>query len=285
MSKPVGVLCDWDLAKEKRHPGNDVIAKDLMMSQIRLEDAHKYEDLHFLEATQPTVQHPSGVIVGADTNDTAREPRYRTGTGPFIALDILLYRQVPHHLYRHDLESFFWVLVWFATKHDPETQKLGVIRDWLQGSLQAIGESKARYLSDLPVIAEIHAQAHSSYSKLLQTWATKLASQQIQPVYSQYRNFAGRLVQRLQIAQDREDEERSTAMIAAEIQDEENAVDEEGDGATDPEDSTTEGDFDEVVEDVPESLEDVKAELLALVATRENIMTYETFMKCLGQRS
>ncbi|ETW75472.1 hypothetical protein HETIRDRAFT_461331 [Heterobasidion irregulare TC 32-1] len=40
--------------------------------------------------------------------------RYRTGTGPFMAIDLLKPKMGPPHYYRHDLESFFYILLWSA---------------------------------------------------------------------------------------------------------------------------------------------------------------------------
>ncbi|KAF9502091.1 hypothetical protein BDN71DRAFT_1491454 [Pleurotus eryngii] len=43
--------------------------------------------------------------------------KHRTGTGPFMALDLLTGVEPPSHLYRHDLESLFYVFVWAATNY------------------------------------------------------------------------------------------------------------------------------------------------------------------------
>ncbi|KAF7421085.1 hypothetical protein PC9H_011605 [Pleurotus ostreatus] len=48
--------------------------------------------------------------VGNSTN-------HRTGTGPFMAYD-LLGPEPPVHLYRHDLESLFYVLIWAAVHYN-----------------------------------------------------------------------------------------------------------------------------------------------------------------------
>ncbi|OCH84537.1 hypothetical protein OBBRIDRAFT_696665, partial [Obba rivulosa] len=77
----IGVLCDWDLANKK-----DLLGPDFLTS----------EELR------------------------RREAKYRTGTGPFMAIELLNEPRreagvdlTPNHQYRHDLESFFYVLVWF----------------------------------------------------------------------------------------------------------------------------------------------------------------------------
>ncbi|RPB25765.1 hypothetical protein L211DRAFT_782201 [Terfezia boudieri ATCC MYA-4762] len=50
-----------------------------------------------------------------------------TGTAPFIALELLLKPQV-HHTWRHDLESFLYVLIWLCT--DNPYEKLSA---WVKG--------------------------------------------------------------------------------------------------------------------------------------------------------
>ena len=54
-------------------------------------------------------------------NDAGEVPtsaaKHRTGTIPFMARDLLV-ENPPPHLYRHDLESFFFVLVWAAIHYD-----------------------------------------------------------------------------------------------------------------------------------------------------------------------
>ncbi|KAF5383649.1 hypothetical protein D9615_003848 [Tricholomella constricta] len=41
---------------------------------------------------------------------------HRIGTIPFMAIDLLVVnKRPPPHLYRHDLESFFYILVWAAS--------------------------------------------------------------------------------------------------------------------------------------------------------------------------
>ena len=46
---------------------------------------------------------------------------HRTGTLPFMARDLLRSPPPPHY-YRHDLESFFYILIWAAVHYDLENQ-------------------------------------------------------------------------------------------------------------------------------------------------------------------
>ncbi|KAF6753295.1 hypothetical protein DFP72DRAFT_428272 [Ephemerocybe angulata] len=67
-------------------------------------------------------EHPDGTVAGilndwdmAKFVDTAQDGvtagHHRTGTPPFMALDLIHGRDRVHHL-RHDLESFFYILIW-----------------------------------------------------------------------------------------------------------------------------------------------------------------------------
>ncbi|KAA1478354.1 hypothetical protein DENSPDRAFT_743249, partial [Dentipellis sp. KUC8613] len=64
-------------------------------------------------------KHPSGIlndwdlgeVVSANPEDYIATSRHSTGTLPFMAME-LLSEEPPVHIYRHDLESFFWILMW-----------------------------------------------------------------------------------------------------------------------------------------------------------------------------
>ena len=55
-----------------------------------------------------------------------------TGTRPFMALDLLetpSATEPTFHLYRHDLESFFYILVWAATRYKFSTGAMIAVRE------------------------------------------------------------------------------------------------------------------------------------------------------------
>ncbi|KAF8512014.1 hypothetical protein BU17DRAFT_96662 [Hysterangium stoloniferum] len=71
----------------------------------------------------------------------------RTGTKPFMAIDLLRQSPPPRHLYRHDLESFFYVLLFFVSRYldgaeieDPPLQL------WLTKGDDRLGEAKGSFL-------------------------------------------------------------------------------------------------------------------------------------------
>lgn len=87
--------------------------------------------------------------------------KHRTGTGPFMALDLLADDDPPTHLYRHDLESLFYVLVWAAVhytldKANPVVSQPGSpIMKWT-GTYADAREAKKSFLDDpLPIFSKI----------------------------------------------------------------------------------------------------------------------------------
>ena len=72
---------------------------------------------------------------GTIASDNDRH-HHLTGTRPFMALDLLKTKSVTKptvHLYRHDLESFFYILVWAAARYKYSTGATLAVReldDW-----------------------------------------------------------------------------------------------------------------------------------------------------------
>lgn len=124
----VGVLCDWDLAqrdKEDSDKAHTILVdtiKSLIAPTKNAQTTQKSMRAAAAAVIQPTVQ---GSAASRNAHEAAHDyPRYRTGTGPFMALDLLQYEQVLTHLYRHDLESFYWLLVWFVAGFDPKSHSV-----------------------------------------------------------------------------------------------------------------------------------------------------------------
>ncbi|KAG5638901.1 hypothetical protein H0H81_008961 [Sphagnurus paluster] len=99
-------------------------------------------NLMFKDAQDGTVK---GVVndwdmaghVGSDDEVPLSTSKHRTGTIPFMARDLLVDENEtpPPHLYRHDLESFFYILVWAAFHYDFTNKERDVaihpkIRPW-----------------------------------------------------------------------------------------------------------------------------------------------------------
>lgn len=82
-----------------------------------------------------------------DQSDSKYKRKYLTGMVPFMALDLLASVPAPTHLYRHDLESFFWVLTYFVATHDLDRHALRCIISWMDTNPQRIRRSKTQFLT------------------------------------------------------------------------------------------------------------------------------------------
>ncbi|KAG8705376.1 hypothetical protein FRC11_009085 [Ceratobasidium sp. 423] len=91
---------------------------------------------------------------------------HRTGTLPFMATDLLV-TDPPPHLYRHDLESFFYVLIWMCAPDHCGWDKVH--------SITAMREKKSDFFtisrSPLPVDTII---LNPRFEPLKETWIRKL---------------------------------------------------------------------------------------------------------------
>lgn len=91
---------------------------------------------------------PRGMLIDLDiAMDVAVGPGHEGevyGTKPFMAIGVL---QRKVHTYRHDLESFLYVLLWLAVsdtkRMPPATSKL---HEWMKGSFPEVEETKMRHL-------------------------------------------------------------------------------------------------------------------------------------------
>ncbi|EIM91104.1 uncharacterized protein STEHIDRAFT_165501 [Stereum hirsutum FP-91666 SS1] len=80
---------------------------------------------------------------------------HRTGTATFMSLELLKdsNRTIPH-LYRHDLESFMWILIWcsfnflFNGMELPPNQRSDFVQEWVDISWSRIRKAKKDFLSD-----------------------------------------------------------------------------------------------------------------------------------------
>jgi hypothetical protein len=94
----------------------------------------------------------TGMLIDLDlAKEVGTDPsgaRHKTGTMEFMAIEVL--RQIDH-TYRHDLESFFYVLLWICArrtwdsefecnkKHRPQKS---ILQNWYTGSYKEIARSK-----------------------------------------------------------------------------------------------------------------------------------------------
>ncbi|THH27423.1 hypothetical protein EUX98_g6754, partial [Antrodiella citrinella] len=166
VEKVVGVLTDWDLAGEQQDDGTQVKESDR-------------------EAENPdaaSMRHRGGSdeawSVKEDMVEEARKRHkagyYRTGTGPFMACDLLRLGPTPRHLYRHDLESFFWVFVWFCIVFNPIEHTVSIIPAWHSSNLLNVGSAKVLFLTDTLEYNRLFARTHADYRPVVDTCIYRL---------------------------------------------------------------------------------------------------------------
>ncbi|TFY77517.1 hypothetical protein EWM64_g6495 [Hericium alpestre] len=105
----VGGLIDVILAHRALHDEKKIIHRDISLRNIMLQDNGS-----------PPGKRPGLLIdldysVKIDRLFTADTTNHRTGTLPYMAIDILTAKQSVEHKAYHDLESFFYVLCWICT--------------------------------------------------------------------------------------------------------------------------------------------------------------------------
>ncbi|KAG5972063.1 hypothetical protein E4U56_006427 [Claviceps arundinis] len=78
--------------------------------------------------------------------------RHQTGTMQFMAVEVL---RKTDHTYRHDLESFFYVLLWMCARQawsngfagEQKPPKDSLLRKWEIGSLKYIADAKEGHMT------------------------------------------------------------------------------------------------------------------------------------------
>jgi len=87
------------------------------------------------------------VTVGVESASS----KQRTGTKPFMAID-LLQLEPPVHMYRHDLESMFYVLVWITSRfHDGKEIADAPLQEWAdEGGVALVSEKYRFFMSEPP---------------------------------------------------------------------------------------------------------------------------------------
>ena len=167
----VGVLCDWDLAED--HSNGDRQAVDVGPSDAAApSDKGKGKGKAQVQRkSQHLASRPSNQQIAertATTSEVQMQPRYRTGTGPFMAIDLLLLDPPPPHQYRYDLESFFHLYVCVAATFDPDGQpRMFVIEEWDQNNLKAIGRLKKEFLTDAQEYFALFERAHADFEVMI----------------------------------------------------------------------------------------------------------------------
>jgi serine/threonine protein kinase len=102
--------------------------------------------------------------------------RHRTGTIPFMAID-LLQAKPPIHLYRHDLESFFYILVWAAINYDLKRNKRcaprGDIEYW-DSNLTNSARNKESFIMNIDTSTEMLSHVQPGFEEVAKEWIQPL---------------------------------------------------------------------------------------------------------------
>ncbi|KAH9932293.1 uncharacterized protein B0H18DRAFT_52731 [Fomitopsis serialis] len=167
----VGVICDWDLAED--HSNGDVRtiepAKAASTSWLPwTRTGAKTADTSNIPKSQANAEQVPGSTTVPSESERLQKPRYRTGTGPFMALDLLREGDPPVHKYRHDLESFLYVYVYTVAGYDPTNKIFQPIQQWQLDSLIAIGDKKHKFLTKRAEALTVLSSAHADFKPLVE---------------------------------------------------------------------------------------------------------------------
>ncbi|KAF8877251.1 hypothetical protein CPB84DRAFT_1852740 [Gymnopilus junonius] len=120
--------------------------------------------------------------MAVEVNAKGRSPPigagHRTATLPFMAVDLLGNNMGSGpHLYRHDLESFFYILVWAAVhydlKHKRRTETPEKFQKWLTHE-NAYAEKKAFLFSSIDADSKIYGCVASEFKDVWDEWVIPL---------------------------------------------------------------------------------------------------------------
>ncbi|KAH9939907.1 hypothetical protein B0H21DRAFT_29048 [Amylocystis lapponica] len=170
----VGVLCDWDMAEEKLSDG------EYQASDARFLSVHPVSREDPTATTAPQGKTLSTIDEQDGTPQAIQEerpprPRYRTGTGQFVAIDILLEKGGPPlHRYRHELESFFFLLSYVCAVFDPKEHEFGPFSAWELSDLRDIASAKSWFYMNDDFFESSFDHSHEDFSLLVDEWVTPL---------------------------------------------------------------------------------------------------------------
>ncbi|KAH9939903.1 hypothetical protein B0H21DRAFT_825010 [Amylocystis lapponica] len=176
----VGMLCDWDLAGEQlsdaEYEEDDdrmfrvrPVPKDVPTTATDAQD-DVVLTMNQQDDTFQTIKVPGQAI----PEKRPPRPRYRAGTGPFIALDMLLEAEPPLHHYRHELESFFFLLSYVCAVFDPEKHKFGPFSAWEQGNLAGVATAKLAFYMNWQSFKSSFDHTHEDFGSLVDEWVMPL---------------------------------------------------------------------------------------------------------------
>ena len=91
-----------------------------------------------------------------------------------MAYELLRPGEVPPHLYRYDLESFFWLLAWFCAVFDPKSHSIKRRSFWDHTELFTVGEKKNTFISNIASFDMVFEKSDPDYRSLAHDWVGML---------------------------------------------------------------------------------------------------------------
>lgn len=111
----------------------------------------------------------AAIVKDKDGQDISVKPTL-TGTLPFLAIDLLRDTPPPKSYYRHDLESFFYVLLWLTSHYDRgEEIPTDQFAKWYNQDWEDIAQMKLGFISSRRT-----GYTTSHYRSLEKTWLPSL---------------------------------------------------------------------------------------------------------------
>ena len=96
----------------------------------------------------------------------------RTETVPFMAMELLTEAAIEgkvEHLYRHDAESFIWVLTWVCLRYENGKLKGRVLNEWLKVDAKGCHNQKSSFMVSGRVDAKLQpAPSHTANWEIAQ---------------------------------------------------------------------------------------------------------------------
>ncbi|KAK7684450.1 hypothetical protein QCA50_012397 [Cerrena zonata] len=194
--KAVGVLTDWDAASPRQ---DTLIVREGIEDECHDEAMEVPSSVSTTKDKTTTGLPPSSGGSKTEETETQQRPRYRTGTGAFMALDLMASKRIAPR-YRHDLESFFYVLCYFCAQFRPvgpgnPKAYFDYLHDWENGSISQVQSKRQEFLVESVTFRNFFKDTHPAYRPLLEQWINPLHRQlmELQVYTARLVNRFGRL--------------------------------------------------------------------------------------------
>ncbi|KAL1662555.1 hypothetical protein GGF50DRAFT_58771 [Schizophyllum commune] len=121
-----------------------------------------------------------GCFVDADGVGTGSTSQHRTGTTPFMAIDLQRAADgactAADHRYCHDLESFFWLLLWAVLHFDLENKcRLSCTYEQWTGDWAGSNSFKWNFLHKAGILSAVLKNALDMWKGTVKRWVIPLA--------------------------------------------------------------------------------------------------------------